>query len=323
VALALIWSGCHKAEKLNQPSTFKPPAGAVELKLKWPAGERIDQQMDLTVDNEVSLPGQKEPTQQQIEMGQGYRLAVLKDTPDGGHEVEMEFLSAKMAVAMNGQNQLEYDSSRKTSDGKSNPAADIFGKMVGAKIQYFLDASNQVLRIEGVDDLMARLSASQPNSPLAAMKSMFSPDYFKQMMSANRFLPPHPVQLNDTWPAHIDMTLGGMGKLEMDYEITLQSWEMHGPRNCARLEFQGTMKTSPGTNSSLPGGVTISRMDGTSAGVSWFDPELGLTIDTTMNQDLQMVMSVQIPGRGGDSAKTQTMTNAMKESMILKMVSVH
>ena len=127
--------------------------------------------------------------------------------------------------------------------------------------------------------------------------AMFSKDHFKQMMSANRFMPPKAVQPGDTWPIKQSFEMGPLGTMVMDFDCTFQSWEMHGKRNCARIEFQGTIKSTPGTNAN-PAGMSMSILDGNSSGVSWFDPELGITIDTTMNQDMKMVMNMPMNPRG-------------------------
>jgi hypothetical protein len=254
---------------------------------------------------------------------------VLKETPGGGHEVEMEYLSAKMFMAMRGKTLLDYDSEKKVENDKANPMvgqmADMFGKIIGAKIQYFLDASNEVERIEGVDEMMNRLSSGGKADPGAEMfkSSMFSKDHFKQMMAANRLMPPKPVQLGDSWPATQNYDMGPLGKLVLDFDCTLQGWEMHGKRNCARIEFQGTAKSVPGTNAN-PTGMSMTILDGSFSGVSWFDPELGITIDMTMNQDMKMAMTIPMNGRGNAAAapRTQTMTNIMSQVITVKLDSV-
>jgi hypothetical protein len=323
LALSLPWMGCNKSGKLNQTSAFTPPAGAVELKLKWPQGERIVQDTDMKQNMELTMPGQPGPMKQDMTMGQEYGLTVLKATPDGGHELEMEFLSARLSSAMGGRTLLDYDSAKKSPAGKANPAADIFGKIVGSKIRFFLNASNEVERLEGVDELVNRLTSGPDAGALALLKSMFSEGYFKQMMSQNRFLPPKAVQPSNTWPVHQEIPMGNLGTIVMDYDVTFQSWEMRGKRHCARLEFQGTTKSKPDPNSN-PAGMSISSLDGTSSGVSWFDPELGLTIDTLMNQDIKMVMNMPMnPGRNpGDSGPMQSITNQMNQVMTSKLVSV-
>jgi hypothetical protein len=323
LALSLTWVGCNKSGKLAKSSSFTPPSGPVELKLKWSQGERIVQDMDMKQSMEFSIPGQPAPMKQDMTMGQEYGLTVLQATPDGGHEVEMDFLSARMSSTMAGKKILDYDSTKKPTAGKPDPLAGIFGKIVGSKIQFFLDATNGVGRIEGIDEMLNRLSTGTSPAQLAPLKSMFSEGYFKQMMSANRFMPPKAVQPGDTWPVQIEYPMGMMGTLVLNYDFTFKSWEMHGKRNCARLELDVTIKSIPDTNAS-PTGMSITITDGNSSGVSWFDPELGITIDTTMNQDMHMVMNVPMNPRGnpGAAGKMQSITNQMNQVVTVKLLSV-
>jgi hypothetical protein len=219
---------------------------------------------------------------------------------------------------------MDYDSAKKTSADKANPMANMFGKLVGSKIQYFLDASNEVERIEGVDELENRLSSGSQADGLAPFReSMFSKDRFKQIMSANRFMPPKPVQPGDTWPNTQSFEMGPLGTMTMDFNNTFQSWEMHGKRNCARLEFQGNIKSTPGTNAN-PTAMSMTISEGDFTGVSWFDPELGITIDTTLNEDIKMVMNISTNPRGkaGAAGQMQTITNQIKQVLTIKLVSV-
>ena len=325
MALGLSGVGCNKSGKLAQPSANPPPSGAVELKLKWPQGERIVQDMDMKVKSEVSVPGRPVPMEQDMNMSQEYGLTVLKENPDGGHEVEMEFLSARMGMVMGGKTLLDYDSAKKTSADKANPVTDMFGKIIGSKIQYFLDASNEVERIDGVDELLTRLSSGgQADTGAEMFKSaMFGKDHFKQMMSANRFMPSKAVKPGDSWPIKQSFEMAPLGTMVMDFDCTFQSWEMHGKRNCARIEFQGTVKSTPDANAS-PAGFSMTITGGDISGVSWFDPELGITIDTTMNENMNLVMTVPANPRGnrGAAGQMQNITNQMNQVMNIKLVSV-
>jgi hypothetical protein len=101
---------------------------------------------------------------------------------------------------------------------------------------------------------------------------------------------------------------------------------MHGQRNCARMEFTGNIQTKPDPNAK-PGGMSISILDGNTTGISWFDPELGITIDTQMNQDMKMVIQFPMPQRAKPGAKTpapkmQSITNQMNQVMNIKLESV-
>jgi Family of unknown function (DUF6263) len=320
LALSLSGVGCNKSGKLDKVSTFKAPSGPVELKLKWPIGERIVQNFDMTQSAEISIPGRPVPMKQDMTMGEEYGLTVLKENPDGGHEVEMEFLNARMGMTMGGKMLLDYDSTKKSTTSSTNPVADMFGKIIGSKIQYFLDASNEVERIEGVDELENRLSSGGQANGLAPFKDiMLGKDHFKQMMSVNRYMPPKAVQPGDTWPVQQSFEMGPLGTMVLDFNSTFKSWEKHGKRDCARIEFQGTMKSTPSDDAN-PTGMSMSILDGNFSGVSWFDPELGITIDTTLNQDMKIVITMPINMRG--QTTTQTMTNDMHQVITIKLESV-
>ena len=323
LALGLSWVGCNKSGKLDTVSKFTAPAGPVELKLKWPVGERVVQNIDMKMNMEISVPNQPTPIKQDMTMGQGYALSVLKETADGGREVELEFLSTRMMMVMGGKTMMDYDSTKKPSNDRKDPMTATFQKtfqnIIGSKIQYFLDASNHVERIEGVDALVNRLTTGGQGDPTAGVKSMFNEGYLKQMIGDSQYMPSKPVQPGDTWPVQLDISMGELGTMEMNYNFTFQSWEQHGKRTCARLEFQGTVKTKPDQNSKSAG-MTMIIQDGNSSGVSWFDPELGIVIETTINQDIKMTMTVPMNLRG--KAITQTVTNIMSQAITVKLDSV-
>ena len=322
LAASLCWVGCNKSGKLNETSKVATPAGPVELKLKWTVGEHIAQSLAVKMNMEISGANLPNPIHQDITLGEDYGLNVLSADANGGHEVEMEFLGIRMKLEQGGKTMIDYDSATKSSKAGNNPdlaaMEKIFQNVVGAKIQYFLDASNQVQRIEGVDALTRQLAAGGRADSANSMKSMFSDDSLKQMISGQH-LPPKPVQPGDSWPVQMDMAMGDLGTMAMDYTFSFARWETHGKRTCARLEFQGSMKSKnlPGPASS---GTTVSIQDGDSSGVAWFDPELGMVIETIMNQDMNGNVTVPAYGRGKNA--TQTMTIAMKQAITMKVESV-
>jgi hypothetical protein len=327
LALNLSGVGCNKSGKLNKVSTFTPPAGPVELKLKWPVGERVVQSLDLKQNMEISVPNRPQPIKQDVTMRQEYGLTVLKEDASGGREVELEFLSAQMAVTSGGKTVLSFDSTKKTANDNANPAAAaaqksvaaLFQNIIGAKLQFFLDASNQVERIEGIDALTSRLGTSGQADATAGIKHMFSEGYLKQMLEGNRYLPPKPVQPGDEWPLQMEYEMGELGTLMIDISTTFVRWETHGKRTCARLEFQGTFKTKPDQNPTSTG-MAMNIQEGDSSGVSWFDPELGKVIETMANQDVKMSMT--LPRTAFGKGVTQTMTMLMKQEVTMKLESV-
>ena len=66
--------------------------------------------------------------------------------------------------------------------------------------------------------------------------------------------------------------------------------------------------------------MTMSIQDGTASGISWFDPELGLIIESDLDQDMKMIMGMPVKMRG--TTVTQTMTNLMHQKITIKLESV-
>ena len=279
-------------ENLSQPSTVTPPAGPVELKLKWPpVGERVVLDVEIKRNGEYLYPGQPDRQQEDVTLAKKYGLTVLQATHGGGHEVELEFLSIRDRIALGGNTMLDYDSTQKPSASRTNSLTDLYGKVIGSKIRYFLNASNGVERVEGVDELEQRLSSGASGNASAFSKIQFSEGNLKQLMSGlHLYLPPKEVQPGDTWPVQTEMAMGPLGTASIDHTVTFRNWEQHWKRNCARLEFQSTMKTKPGPNSN-PAGTSDSSLEGTGSGVAWFDPELGMVIETAANTDMKMVIN--------------------------------
>jgi hypothetical protein len=233
----------------------------------------------------------------------------------------MEFLGVQMAMSMGGKSMINYDSSKKSADDSKNPVAAMFQKIIGAKLQYFMDASNRVDRIEGMDALLGRLESGGRPDMTTGLKSMFNEGYFKQIMDTARYLPTKPVQPGDTWPIQMEIPMGPVGIIKIDYTVTFQSWEQHGKRMCARLEIQGTLKSNPSPDPST-GGMNMNISDGNVSGVSWFDPELGMVIDSNTDQDIKMTITMPAGPRGNAAGKTQTITSAMKQLVTIKLDSV-
>jgi serine/threonine protein kinase len=298
----------------DKPSTFTPPAGPIELKLKWTLGARVVEEMDVKQSMAIYKPGEPDPARHEMSMLYQFAFAVLKETPEGGHEVEMENLNARMGCVAGSYTWL-YDSARQSPADKTQ-VAEIFGKIVGSKIRYFLNASNDVERMEGarevtnrlifhtgaklkpgaewdkkqVDNLMKGFQASARPDEFAWLRGMFSEAYFKSRI-LHYFLPTKPVQPGDVWPVLHEYPTA-TGTLVRNFEATFSGWQAHGHRICARLEFQGTEKTKPRTDSPPAGNFTAPQTgrfavstEGTYSGVAWFDPELGRVIEVNSTRD--------------------------------------
>lgn len=321
VMLAVVAVGCGKTNKINTPSTqaAPPAAGPVQLTIKWTPGEHIVQEIEIKQNMESVMPGLPAPMKTEMNIGQKISLTVVSADPDGGHQLELQFLSVSLDGEAGGK-KLAFDSDKDQAAGSTDPVGQTMGKLVGVKLQYFLDASNKVVRIEGIDDLLSRFSGAAS----ASLKSMFTEDYFKRMMDTTLYLPPNAVQPGDSWPVKIELPMGLIGTMNMDYTSTFKGWDTHGKRNCALIEVAGKMQIEPNASGSQR--MSISVHNGTSSGMIWFDPEFGTVIDSDFNQDMTMLITVPKNRRAtteAASAETQTITNQMSQTIGFKVVSLN
>jgi hypothetical protein len=112
----------------------------------------------------------------------------------------------------------------------------------------------------------------------------------------------------------------------MDYTCTFKSWERRDEHNCAHLEYAGTFK---GDRKGNPGAkVANLKMDmtfdnGKSTGEAWFDYELGRFVESTQDQDMQVLMTMPNPRPAPRGAKpgpaTLTITNVVSQVVAFKV----
>jgi hypothetical protein len=322
LALGLSGVSCKKSPPVKVSHTSMPTA-PVELKLDWPLGRHALQSFDMKIGVAMNIPGMAQPMNQDITMAQDTALTVTKEMDGGKHEVEMEYLNTKMSVAAAGKKVVDYDSSKKSEKG-TDPGIAAMGKMVGAKIQFILDASNRVESVQGIDDLQGRMTSVIKGDQSGMLKTFLSADTLKQMMDHAASLPGKAVKPGDSWPVQREFSMGPLGTMESDFTFTLNSWEKRNDRWCARIGMDGTMTNKPSdtADTALPG-MKIAVSDGTCSGETWFDIDMGMFVETKLNNDMKLAITVPMgpprkTAKKTEAPKTQTITADMHQAMTTK-----
>jgi len=328
-SVALCLSGCNKSGEKAQSASDSGSADKpiksdepVRLQPKWVPGNRYVQRMDVVQNIETTLPQAPKPMKQETGFGQDFALTVGDERPGGGTQLELEFLSIELDVSANGKQVMAFDSKGESLDDSKNPTTAMFRGLVGAKFKFLLDASNRVEKVEGVKELMSKLSAKSPPQARGMIQGMLTDDYFKQMVDYSKYLPSKPVKPGDTWKVQPEVTLGPLGTMIMDLNYTFKAWELHQKHKCALLEFSGTVKTKGKASAK---GMNLSIENGKSSGTNWFDPELGMMVDTAINQNMTLQMPVPQRGRvatNNAAATPQMMSILMNQKVNLKLVEV-
>jgi serine/threonine protein kinase len=314
----------NAGNKLNQPSTLMPPAGPLELKAKWTLGTRIVFDTRLRQISEAFKLDQPDPVKSDYCMGHQFSFSVLKETADGEHELEMELLTFWLGGRTGGYT-WQFDSAKVSASQKPGMVTKLFAQIIGAKIRYFLNANNEIERMEGVDELIARVKSGEQPTELAEIRDMFNEGYFKNFATPRSYLSCNAVSPGDTWPFHDERPSGSSRIAVSDFKVTFRNWELHGKRNCARLEYQGVLKgkSKPDAKPDATRPSTILADDGgTSSGVSWFDPELGTNLETVTTNDIMLVKGGNPTATPDTAEPTPGTSTRLHQIITLKLLSM-
>jgi len=324
--LASFLSGCKKSEQADSggvsPGAEKSAPGksgpSVELKVKWPVGNRYVYRMDIEQTVSTKMPQMPKPMRQDISMAQTYALSVLTETNNGGRQLELEFLSQELEVKMGEQTMMNFDSKGDASGDKQNPFAAPYRRMIGSRLTLVTDSSNKVESVEGFDEWMEMVTSNSPPEAKGMISGIYNEDYLKQIVDYTKWLPTKPVAIGDKWPSKVEVPAGPMGKLLLEMNSTFKGWEEHDKRRCAMIESSGTLKALAGQQAGPMGKMTIDK--GKTTGKNWFDPELGTLVETASDQT--MSMKVDLPGQPGGNQPAQTFSSDIAQKVNVKLVEL-
>jgi len=309
-ALALL--GCSKSAPVIHAGP--PPTGPTMLALKLPVDSRVALTVDLNQPMETTIPGQPEPMKQNLSLTQKYNSSVLSESPDGSHVIEMEIAGTKISMKGGMQGGMEFDTADKAAD--NTPTGASARKLVGARVQIYLDASNAVQKVEGTDELKKLIGPMTKNDPSGMLTDLTSEDTFRNLMRGSQGLPRTPVQPGDTWPVHTESHSRTMGTMLTDHTYTLKGWERRNDHNVAHLEFDGTITSAAGEDLRISG-MPATMKGGKSSGESWFDLEEGMFVEVDLTQD--MTITLKLPKQAGPMGG-QTITVSVNQFITVKAV---
>jgi hypothetical protein len=286
-----------------------------DLKLKWPVGSRLVYRMEMKQSTEMQPPGAPQKVKQETNMTQEFAISSLKATDSGGRELELEIMSQKLEVKMNGATMMSLDT--KSPESASNPAFAAVTKLVGAKLKYLTNADGGVEKMEDFDEFLAKAAAGSPPQVLEMLRGMLGDKNTSQIASLGNQLPAKPVKIGESWSRQTDLSLGAIGTFAISSKITFSGWEKRGDANCALLETEGTMSSKAGDKPGLMG-MKITFDSGKMSGKTWFDVANGRPLETAMHQEFNLKM--EMPNPQGANKENIRMTMPMIQDIAMKLV---
>jgi RNA polymerase sigma factor (sigma-70 family) len=282
--------------------------GPIAMQTKWQAGKKYVMHSEDTQTTEMKQPEQPKPVKQVQKTTQNYNFSLVRELDNGGWQLQLEFEGLAREVSIGDRKAFSADSTQNSAQNAKNPVGARLRKMVGARLQYFINANGKVEKMEGYQELVNRVAGENPQEQ-AAFRDLFSENALKKCGSfAEDTTPRRVVKLGDSWAARLESP-SNAGILNVDLKCTFKNWEQHADRKCMRIKFTG--KFSPVATPDTPS-LPVRIEKGRFSGDAWFDPELGMIVENAIDEN--MILKITRQG--------QTQTLPLNQKNRLTLVAV-
>jgi hypothetical protein len=256
----------------------------------------------------MKQPNQSKPAKQVRKMTQDYNFSLIKELDNGGWQLQLEFESLAMEVSDGSRKVFSADSTQDPAQDAKNPVGARLRRMVGARLQYFVNANGKVEKMEGYQELVNRVAGENPKEQ-AAFRNLFSENALEKCGSIGEDTTPRRVvKLGDSWAIRLEVS-SNVGILNVDVSCTFKNWEQHADRKCMRIICAGDFSPQTDPNAA---NRPVKIEKGRFSGNVWFDPELGMIVGSALDED----MNLKITRQG------QTLTLPLNEKNRLTLLAV-
>jgi RNA polymerase sigma factor (sigma-70 family) len=291
--------------EIATPGSSATERGPIEMQMKWQTGKRYAMHREETQTSETKEPNQSKPVKQVQKMIQAYNISQVRELDNGGRQLQLEFEGLALEVTVGDRKVFSAESTQNSAEDARNPVGARLRKMVGARLQFFINANGRVEKMEGYPELVNRVAGENPKEQ-AAFTDLFRENGLKEYGTiAEDTTPSRVVKLGDSWAKHLEQPSNG-GMINVDVKSTFENWEQHADRKCMRTKLTGSFSSPAGSN--FP--VKIEK--GRFSGEAWFDPELGMVVEIALDED----MIAKITRQG------QTLTLPLNRKTRLTLVDV-
>jgi hypothetical protein len=182
-----------------------------------------------------------------------------------------------------------------------------------------IDAEGKVDKVLGMEEWLDQIAGEGPGPGRQMVSQQFNEAYFRQIADFARGLPDKPVEVGDSWPYEIEMPAGPMGKIKVNSTFILKGMEDRDKYKCAVMDVLGTFKGTGGAEPAGPMGQ-MNIEQGKMQGTSWFDPELGALVESSVDQSMRI--KGEMPGAPGGNASAPQFTSDISQTVSMKLVEL-
>ena len=325
LAFIVAGNGCRRSKIKEHPITGRASDAPAALQSKWQPDQRYVYHVDAITSTQVPRRNSSAMIRAEVSIGQDLAFSVTNVAPDGSKVVLMEVQAVTGELATDDVVKMSYDSQNQSGFLEENPLATRLQKMIGARLVFHLTPENTVKRVDGTKEFNSKTSGSGPLRGVASsvVNRFFNVPFFREIVEMS-MLPKTPVKVGEEWKVTRPASGGllGAGSM-METTYTFRGWQVHDGTNCARIDFTGAFRPPARTNQSVVRQVVASVVppnseEGTVKGKSWYEPDVGLAVETIIEQNFKSfstnVRRVRTPGTGNTNASpVDTTTVALED----------
>jgi hypothetical protein len=200
--------------------------GGVTFMTKFELNKPIYMKMTTSVKQTIKVQGGGEPTQAHT---QTFYFKWTPEKQDGDKWI-VKLTIEGAALDLNiGGNPVKYDSTAPETAATSNPAlADYFRKLIGSELKVTFDKVMAVEKVDGRDDLLAKLQNVNPQME-AVLRKILTEEALKQMADPSLGLSvAGEKKPNDSWEKKTSLSLGPIGSYEVTTKYTYKGKNTDG-----------------------------------------------------------------------------------------------
>ncbi len=281
-------------------------------------GERAVIQIDQTNKTIFNIPNNPRPMENRQNFSMKIAIATIEKQPDDIYVTEFEILSAAM-VSESPQGKFVVSSdSASPQDPKAIALWNMVKAMSGSKFIIYINKDWMIVKIDGIDDMLNKVKATCSPEIVASMQGSFNKDAMGNMMNMyGQVLPENPVKVGDKWKYASKQSIPMLGNMETKIDYKFVQWEELMGRQCMVIEMSGSISSKGSSGQSIIPKLSI--RDGHLSGKLWYDPVTGDTIESSINQNLNIEMVQKIRDRQG--FREQKMTGQVTNYVASRLIS--
>lgn len=298
---AVMLTGCSDKKKAPAPSAKpteaaapaeppKPKEPPIELKPKWEVGKRYVMREETEQEATMTLPNQPMPVKTGNTVKRDFALTILSARPEGGYVMEAEFVANKIEARMADRITASFDSASDPKTDRTNALAKMNRKIAGGKFTYLTDTNGNVEKVEGVSNLVRKVTTGLDANTAKLLKAQFSEEQLKRLGLVPEGIPAQPIAPGDSWTNSFDMPISG-ATAKFTVQSTFSGYEEKNSKKCAIIKNTGTAQINLG-NTPAASAMQIENVK--LEGEAVYEVEAGRYLST----QVRMAMDIKVTANG-------------------------